>query len=302
MTPTHDRVPGRLVEIPGTRLHVAEHGNPGAPPLLFVHGGPGQGAYDFVHHQGALLSAHLRLVAVDQRGSLFSDPLRDGDEVTETRTVADLEALRESLDIDRWAVLGHSFGARIALRYAVQHPGRVSAAAFENPAWDYAKAATTQVEAVLTLLQETGGDTDPAEALLAQPEPITSAQRRAVVDSLGEAQQRLWFHRPERLTGNPLVSTELPAGIANRGDAPAAQLLAHEELHDPLTTLLPDLSMPALLLLGLYDCVTDDDTIEQFNADADFGEVTWLEESGHFSHIEEPESYARAVTGLVADS
>jgi proline iminopeptidase len=294
--------PGRLIEIRGTRLHVDVHGDPAAPPLLFVHGGPGQGAYDFVQYQAALLSTHVRLVAVDQRGSLFSDPLRDGDEVTETQTVADLEALRESLGIDRWAVLGHSFGARIALRYAVQHPGRVSAAAFENPAWDYARAAVTQVEAVRTLLQQTGGDTGPAEALLAQPEPISSAQRLAIVGSLGEAELRLWFHSPERLAGNPLVSTELPDGIPGRGEAPASQLLAHEELHEPLTMLLPQLSMPALLLLGLYDCVTDDDTIERFNADVDFGEVTWLEESGHFCHIEEPHAYARAVTKFVVGS
>lgn len=293
-------VPGRLVEIRGTRLHVMEAGDPAAPALLFVHGGPGQGAYDFFHHQSDLLAQGLRLVGVDHRGSLFSDPLRDGELVSETETVADLDAVREALGIEGWAVLGHSFGTRVALRYAVQHPERTMAALFENPVWDHDRAALTQVEAALELLRKTGGDTTRAEALLASPGPITSAERRQVVDSLGEAQMVLWFHQPERLTGNPLVSTELPADIVGRSEAPASQLLAHEQLDEPLTVLLSDLSMPALMLLGLHDCVTDDDTIELFNARVDFGEVAWFEESSHFCHMEESRAYAGVVREFMA--
>lgn len=285
--------PGRLIEIRGTRLHVDQHGSRSAPALLFVHGGPGQGAYDFVHHQAELLAAGVHLVAVDQRGSLFSDPLADGDRVSETETVADLEAVREALGLPRWAVLGHSFGSRIALRYATTHPDRVSAALFENPVWDHDRAATNQAEAVLGLLQDTGADTRPADVLLAQNRPISSGQRRGLVDSLGEAQLPLWFHQPEH--ERPLPSERLPEVIGERGSAPAAQLLAHEQLDEPLTALLPELDAPSLLMLGLYDCITDDDTVELYNAVTDLGEVAWFEESGHFCHVEQPLEYARVV-------
>jgi proline iminopeptidase len=292
-------VPGRLIEVRGTRLHVYEHGDPAAPALLYVHGGPGQGAYDFVHHQGDLLAdAGVHLVAVDQRGSLFSDPLRDGEQVTETGTVADLEAVRETLGIDRWSVLGQSFGGRIALRYAVQHPDRVSGAIFENPAWDYSRSGVTQVEAAVAILERMGADTGSAQALLAQPEPITTAQRLAVIESLGDHGPQLWFHQAEHQ--RPMPSERLPSEVSDRGNAPGAQLLAHEQLAEPLTRLLPELGMPVMLLLGLHDCVTDDDTIELFNADVDLGEVVWFEESGHFCHVEEPQTYARVVGEFVA--
>lgn len=50
---------------------------------------------------------------------------------------ADAEALRERLGFGRWAVLGHSFGNRVALEYALRYPGSIShlAAPVLNPSW-----------------------------------------------------------------------------------------------------------------------------------------------------------------------
>jgi len=42
------------------------------------------------------------------------------------RAVADLEAIREGLGIDRWVAPGHSWGSELAVRYAVEHPDRVA--------------------------------------------------------------------------------------------------------------------------------------------------------------------------------
>ncbi|MEV0033226.1 alpha/beta fold hydrolase [Nocardia sp. NPDC050793] len=41
------------------------------------------------------------------------------------QAVADIEAVRRSGDIDSWVVLGHSWGADLAVRYALEHPDRV---------------------------------------------------------------------------------------------------------------------------------------------------------------------------------
>jgi proline iminopeptidase len=295
-------LPGRLVEVRGTHLHVVEHGDPDAPALLFVHGGPGQGSHDFLHHQADLLARRLHLVAVDQRGALFSDPLGPAEQTSETDVVADLEALREALGLESWAVLGHSFGGRMALRYAVQHPARVRRVLFENPAWDHRRSRLTQVEAARAALEEAGADTAAADVLLEQEVPVTLAQRAELFERVGEllgTRDVLWFHQREHQLGDPLPSEHLPADVRERGDAPAAQLLAHPELDESLPRLFPDLAVPALLLLGLYDTVTDDDSVELFNADVDDGEVVWFEESGHFCHVEEPEAYARVVGDFV---
>jgi pimeloyl-ACP methyl ester carboxylesterase len=90
--------------------------------LLFVHGGPGQGAYPFMALQGDLLSDGLRVIGLDQRGVDRSAPLPAGAGLTIAELVEDCEAVRHELGVDRGVVLGQSFGGILALRYAVTYP------------------------------------------------------------------------------------------------------------------------------------------------------------------------------------
>ncbi len=61
---------GEVVSVRGTHLWVDDLGDPERPAVLYLHGGPGSGCYDFVLHQGQRLAASVRLIAVDQRGVL----------------------------------------------------------------------------------------------------------------------------------------------------------------------------------------------------------------------------------------
>jgi proline iminopeptidase len=55
-----------------------------------------------------------------------SDPTTDLGANTTANLLADIERLREHLGIERWLVLGGSWGSTLALVYAEAHPGRVS--------------------------------------------------------------------------------------------------------------------------------------------------------------------------------
>src|SRR5690242_3777863 len=118
-----------LMQVRDTRLYVDQRGPAEAPPVLFIHGGPGAGSYDFMTFQGERLAGSFRLIGVDQRGVQQSDPLTGA--VGELDLVADYEALREQLGIAQWSVIGHSYGGRIALRYAATHPEAISKIVFE---------------------------------------------------------------------------------------------------------------------------------------------------------------------------
>ncbi len=297
--------PGRLFGVRGTRLHVIEHGHPSAPAVLFVHGGPGQGSYDFVHHQARHLGTDVRLVAVDQRGSLFSDPLADTDDLTETSSVDDLDAVRELLGIESWAVLGHSFGGRIALRYALAHPDRVRGLALENPLLDWTRGATALLAAAVPVLEETGAsEADEARDLVEHGVPATTQAvetQGRLMAALGPRRPEVYVHQQHWLAdlSGLLPSTALPADVRDRGNAAAARLRADPQLLEPLLHRVADLRVPLLLVAGLYDPVLDDDTIEIVNATAEEGEVVWLDESGHFCHGEEPAAYAGVVVDWV---
>lgn len=107
----------------GHVLHYAEFGNPAGIPLLFVHGGPGSGCNSA---QATLLHPDgFRIIQCDQRGCGQSTP---NGRLLGNRTAAlvrDMEALRQHLGIQHWAIYGGSWGATLALEYAKQYPQRV---------------------------------------------------------------------------------------------------------------------------------------------------------------------------------
>ncbi len=100
-----------------------QSGNPKGKPVLFLHGGPGGGT-DPKHRRFFDPDAY-RIVLLDQRGCGKSLPhaCLEGNGTWEL--VADIEALREHLDIDRWQVFGGSWGSTLAVAYAERHPDRV---------------------------------------------------------------------------------------------------------------------------------------------------------------------------------
>ncbi|MCL3859478.1 prolyl aminopeptidase [Actinotalea sp. K2] len=113
----------------GHEIHWEVSGNPSGKPAVFLHGGPGTGSSAGAHRNTD--PTVYRMVVLDQRGSGRSRPSAGADDVdlstqTTAHLIADLEALRVHLGIERWLVIGVSWGSTLALAYAQQHPDRVS--------------------------------------------------------------------------------------------------------------------------------------------------------------------------------
>jgi proline iminopeptidase len=109
----------------GHRLYWEECGNPLGTPALFVHGGPGGGcsAQDRRWFNPQL----YRIVLFDQRGCGRSRPSASLISNTTPHLVADIETLRIHRGIERWLLMGGSWGATLALAYAERFPARVQA-------------------------------------------------------------------------------------------------------------------------------------------------------------------------------
>ncbi|GAA0495065.1 hypothetical protein GCM10008986_22180 [Salinibacillus aidingensis] len=103
-------------------MYVKVHGNTDAEPLLYLHGGPGESCYEFCYHQAKRLKENIRLIAIDQRVVCRSEGINDNEDFSLDDIIKDCEELREKLGIEKWALLGHSFGGFIALKYAVMFP------------------------------------------------------------------------------------------------------------------------------------------------------------------------------------
>ena len=114
---------GRLPLDARHAMHWEECGNPRGVAAVFLHGGPGGGSAP--DHRRYFDPAFYRIVLYDQRGAGQSTPLGELADNTTQHLVADLEALRAHLGIERWLVFGGSWGSTLALAYAQAHPERV---------------------------------------------------------------------------------------------------------------------------------------------------------------------------------
>jgi len=116
---------GMLKLDPIHTMYWEQSGKPDGAPILFLHGGPGAGST--ATHRRFFDPAHYRIVVFDQRGAGRSTPLGSLQSNTTQHLIADIEALRQHLGIERWALFGGSWGSTLALAYAEAHPERVRA-------------------------------------------------------------------------------------------------------------------------------------------------------------------------------
>ncbi|MGV3523732.1 MAG: alpha/beta fold hydrolase [Candidatus Sericytochromatia bacterium] len=96
-----------------TPVSLSGHGT----PLVLCHGGPA--TRDYLDDLAPLFPAQIQLIRYTQRGAP-STP----EPFSLNQQIADLEALRNALGLEQWLVGGHSWGAFLALAYAVAHPER----------------------------------------------------------------------------------------------------------------------------------------------------------------------------------
>ncbi len=108
----------------GHTLYVEESGNAEGIPVLFVHGGPGGGCSSA--HRSFFHPEKYRIILFDQRGAGRSTPHASLEKNTTQHLIADIELIREHLNVDEWLLFGGSWGSTLSLLYAQAFPGKVS--------------------------------------------------------------------------------------------------------------------------------------------------------------------------------
>jgi proline iminopeptidase len=109
----------------GHEVYVESVGREDGIPALYLHGGPGSGCQ--ADHRRLFDPERFHAVLFDQRGGGRSRPKGGREANTLSHLIADMELIRKKFAIERWMVVGGSWGATLALAYAQAHPECVSA-------------------------------------------------------------------------------------------------------------------------------------------------------------------------------
>lgn len=122
--PPIDPFDQRVIDVgDGHRVYVEQCGHPQGEPVIVFHGGPGGGCSPAMRR--FFDPAHYRVILFDQRGCGRSRPHASVAQNTTWHLVADVDLIRKELGIDRFIAFGGSWGATLALIYALTHPEQV---------------------------------------------------------------------------------------------------------------------------------------------------------------------------------
>jgi proline iminopeptidase/L-proline amide hydrolase len=164
------------VQVPGGRIYVRINGNlaSGRPPLVMLHGGPGSSHWYFLN--ATMLADERAIILYDQLDSGRSDHPADPANWVVPRFVDELEAIRAHLNVDRWHVLGASWGGTVALEYGARRPAALAGLILQSPlvstsVWlqDARRLKDEMPPAIRELLYrcDTPGAADPADCTMA---------------------------------------------------------------------------------------------------------------------------------------
>jgi proline iminopeptidase len=289
-----------LMAINGTRLWVhVEAGRDGeasggGTPMFVLHGGP---LLDHGYLVDPLrpLTDVAPLVFHDQRLSGRSDgvgePGGDGRDVSLDLLVDDIDVLRAELGLDRIRLLGHSWGAGLAVRYAIAHPDRTESLVLVSPPAPSFDLAEREGRAQGESVQP--ADTAGLGEIRASPGMATrdpgTIERMLRVSFRGQFVDRALAERLE---------FEIPADYATRSTAMGA--VGRDLAGYDLTAQLRDLRVPTLVVYGAAEAgaLLSGPAWQALLPD---GRVTVIDGAKHFAFMERPDEFQRVVRAFLEE-
>jgi proline iminopeptidase len=281
--------PGRLVPIDDTELWVVERGDPAAFPLLLLHGGPGLDHHEFGDYLDPLTDRGVRLVLVDLRSNGRS-PVTPEATWTLERQALDVVMLARAMRLGRYAVLGHSYGAFVALQAAVDYPGMAAATIVSGGI------------ASMRFLAAVAANLAAFEPVELREQVTRSWEREPTVRTPGDVAElitdQLPFHFADPL--DPRIEA-YAAATADTVYAPDVLRLSSAagyggiEVEDRLS----EVTGPVLVLTGRHDRTCVVEAAEAIAAGIADARLEIFEASGHMTFVEEPGRYLDEVSGFL---
>jgi proline iminopeptidase len=277
---------GELVRIDDTSLYVVERGT--GYPVIVLHGGPGLDHHEFADYLDPLTD-EFRLLLVDQRANGRSERPPESTWTLE-RMAQDVIMLARSLGLDRYAVLGHSFGAFVALQNAVDYPGMAAQTIVSGgvASMRYLRVVEANLNTFEPVeLRQQVIASWAAEGTVVTPEDCARVMTDQFPFHFGDPRDPRIADYLER-TKDTVYAPAMFRAFSVNG-------YGGIEVEDRLG----EVTQPVLVTTGRHDRTCTVDASEAIAAGIANAELRIFEQSGHMTFVEEPDLYVAIVRSFL---
>lgn len=277
------KVEKQQINVNGLTIRYLEAGD-ADPPLVLLHGN-GESALDWSWTLPDLASQH-RVYAPDFPGAgESSKPNRTYSVDFLTQFAIDFV---NTLNIDRFVLVGNSLGGLVALRLALSHPERVVALILvDSSGLGY---SVNPILSQMTL--PVFGEVSIAWSKPPLNAKLRVAARTALLFANPQAAPKKWLAEQEQLTQTPGF---LEATLSSL----RAQLSLFGQ-HVVLLDDLPQLQIPTLVVWGSNDLVFPKTQAQAAVSRLKQGQLAVIPNAGHLPHVEQPDRFANAVNQFLS--
>lgn len=261
-------------------------------PLIVLHGGPGLDQ-DYLLPQLYKLAENNLVIFYDQRGSGRSLDTKLNEQYLNTHQfVEDLENLRKSLGIDKFILMGHSWGGFLAMHYAIEHQDHLVGLILLNTA----PADSKGIKAFKDEFElRTKNIRDDIKPLFAYDE--FKALNASQISDLNRKLYSVYFYNPDKAKE---LSLNFHVASAQSGFKVMEVMLKTSwlQLNTNLFPNLKTLKVPTFILHGKQDIIPAW-TAKEINDAIPHSEIIVLDHCGHFPYIEQPAQFFSEVNNFL---
>jgi proline iminopeptidase len=276
---------GTTFDTGGVSIYYEVIGGGPRTPLIVVNGGPGFD-HAYVHCSDAWdrLAAKRKVVFYDQRGNGRSSPIKEGQSCLLADQIADLDALRARLGLEKMDLLGHSWGGYLVMAYAARHPDRIAHLMIVD-------SAAPKIQDTVFLFKNIYPETTTREDGLAFA--VELGDEGAISADLREYMSMLFYSAAAR-----------DAMLARTGELSYHQSVNKSVWNDlqrfDLNPELPKFRFPTLVATGRYDFNVAPSVAWSIHRAIPGSEFAVFEKSGHLPYCDESAVFAARLEEFLA--
>lgn len=309
------------IQIWGKKIYYEIYGEEQCKALLYLHGGPGASCLDFVN-QAKALGKKLKVVIFDQLGVLRSDAIAENEAYSMEYQIEMCEEMRKGLGIEKWSVLGHSFGGMLAVLYAYRYPESIEKVILECPSLYFQDSARSVARYLSEYIE---GLNNPAASTLCEKIKVTDYNNNEVAFDLiallgyvTDQKLRNYLHGisykeyMQSMDTNGITKEmwskaerHLLKLFEEKPASPGAEAVTGDSCEDSAAitdNFLPmaqKVKAPVLLIDGKYDPACTENLAGYMRENVRDMTHVIFENSGHFPRIEEADRYTHVVLEFI---